>query len=607
MRSVWKSSREAWRDRLSALKNLPGMLVLMWRSAPTHVAAVFAFRTLAAVLPVVALWVGKLIIDLIVNAARNPGPAPGSIWWLLAAEFAIAAAGAMLGRAISYCDGRIADRFSREVSLRVMQHAATLDLASFEDPVFYDRLERARAQANDRIGMLNALGQLAQQTVTLISLSAGVLLFSPFLFGLMAVAVIPAFLGESHFAFLAYILAYSMTPLRRELDYLRDVGTRKEGAKELKIFGYGNYLRERFAAINDQVIGRSQALAARRFRAGTLLAIVGSLGYYAAYSSLVVRTLHGDLTVGGLTFLAGALAGASTQIQMAFSTFASVADQALYLNDLFAFFAWKPKIRSADLPLPAPRPILHGIEFRDVSFVYPETARRVLNHLNFSIDAGERVAIVGANGQGKTTLVKLITRLYEPSAGQILLDGVDLREYDMEDLHRQIGVIFQDFTRYDLTVRENIALGRIEEIDNDAMLLEAAIKSGAKEALGRLRHALDQMLGRRFEEGVDLSGGEWQKIALARAYLRDAQILILDEPTAALDAASEYEVFQRFADLTRNRMALFISHRFSTVRMSDRIVVLEKGVIHEQGTHEQLMARAGRYSNMFQLQAAGYR
>ena len=562
---------------------------------------------LVALLPLAALWIGKLIIDLVVNAARHPGPPPPQIWWLLAAEFAIAAAGSVLSRAIDYCDGRLGDRFSSEVSLRVMRHAATLDLESFEDPAFYDTLERARVQANDRIGMLNALGRLLQQFVTLLSLSAGILAFSPLLFALMVAAVVPAFLGESHFAFLAYSLAYSLTPLRRELDYLRDLGTKRESAKELKIFALGEYLRGRFAEVNDEVVARNQRLAARRLRIGALLAIAGSVGYYSAYALLVVRTLRGAITVGELTFLAGALAGSSSQIQMVFSTFAGIADQALFLTDLLQFFAVKPKIRSQANAIPAPRPIRDGFEFRDASFAYPGSERLVLAGLNLRIHARERIAIVGENGQGKTTLVKLMSRLYEPVAGRILLDGADLREYDLDDLHRQIGVIFQDFTRYDLTVRENIAAGRIEDRNRGARLLEAARKTGGSGLLARLPHGLDQMLGRRFEDGVDLSGGEWQKIALARGCLRDAQILIFDEPTAALDAKAEYEVFQSFAEMTRDKMAILISHRFSTVRMVDRIMVLEHGSIREEGSHEQLMTQGGSYASMFTLQAARYR
>lgn len=599
--------RKAWSDRLTALKNLPPVLRMLWESGPRLVAGSLLSRLFLALIPVATLWIAKLIVDLVVHQSGNPGPVPSRLWVLLGAEFVVAALGAILGRIVTYCDTRIGDEFSREVSLRVMKHASTLDLASFEDPVFYDKLERARVQANDRIGMLNQLGQLFQQLVTLISLSIGVMVFSPSLFALLVVAVVPAFLGESHFAFLSYSLAYSLTPLRRELDYLRDLGTKKEAAKELKIFGLGDYFRKRFNSINTETIDRAQKLAGKRLRAGAALAILGSIGYYGAYAFLVLRTLRGQLSIGELTFLAGALAGTSAQIQLVFNTFTAIADQALFLSDLLEFFAVKPKIRSVASGIPAPRPIRQGIEFQDVSFVYPGTTRQVLKNFNFSIDAGERIAIVGENGQGKTTIVKLMTRLYEPTAGRILLDGVDLHEYDLADLHSQIGVIFQDFMRYDLPVRENIAAGRIEYVQDDARILDAVRKSGAGEVLRRLPHNLDQMLGRRFEEGLDLSGGEWQKLALARAYLRDSQILILDEPTAALDAMAEYEVFQRFAELTKGKISILISHRFSTVRMSDRIVVLESGVIREHGTHAQLMALGGRYADMFELQAASYR
>jgi ATP-binding cassette subfamily B protein len=599
--------RKAWRDRFAALQNIPPAIKLLWQASPNLVVTSVALRTLVAILPLTALWIGKLIINLVVLARQNSGPVPREVWWLLAAEFVVAALGAVLGRAIDYCDGRIADNFSREVSLRVMRHAATLDLESFEDPDFYDKLDRARLQANDRIGMLHALGQLLQQSITLVSLSVGVLLYSPLLFCLMAFAVTPAFFGESHFALLGYALAYSLTPLRRELDYLRDLGTKKESAKELKIFGLGGYLSDRFTAVNDEVIGRNRRLATRRLRISALLAMIGAVGYYATYAILVVRTIRGSLSIGDLTFLAGALAGSSAQIQAVFSTFTGIADQALFLTDLFQFFAMQPKIRNQAVAIPAPRPIRDGFEFRGVCFAYPQTERYVIDNLNLRIEAGERIAIVGENGQGKTTLIKLMTRLYEPTEGRILLDGVDLREYDLAGLHREIGVIFQDYMRYDLSARENVAVGRIELKDEDALLLEAARRSGAHEVLRRLPHGLDQMLGRRFADGLDLSGGEWQKFATARAYIRDAQVLILDEPTASLDAISEYETFKNFAELTAGKTSILISHRFSTVRMSDRIIVLQGGAIREEGTHHQLLARGGRYASMFELQAANYR
>ncbi len=345
----------------------------------------------------------------------------------------------------------------------------------------------------------------------------------------------------------------------------------------------------------------------RKLIAGAFLSIIGSLGYYSAYVYVIWRTVLGALSIGSLYFLAGAILQASTNIQQIFSTLSGVADQALFLTDLLAFFEMQPTIRSKPNALPAPRPILRGFEFRNVSFAYPGSERRILKNLDFTLHPGERVALIGENGQGKTTIVKLITRLYDPTEGQILLDGVDLREYSLEDLYREIGVIFQDFMRYEMTARENVAVGRIEEIDNLNGIVAASHKSLADEVVAKLPGKYDQMLGRRFETGVDLSGGEWQKLALARAYLRDAQLLILDEPTAALDARSEYEVFERFAELTGGKMALFISHRFSTVRMADRIVVLSEGQIVEDGTHERLMALGGQYAEMFELQAASYR
>lgn len=598
---------QAWRDRVRALRNLPPVLEIVWQAAPRVCALSLTLRFLVAMLPLAALILGKWIINIVFQVTMRHSPVPVAIWWLLAGEFAIAGLGNVLNRIIDYTDARMADEFSREVSQRIMRHAAGLDLQSFEDPVFYDKLERARVQATDRIGMLNALGRLVQQFVTLISLAVSVVFYSPILFLILFLCVVPAFIGESHFAFLGYSLAFSLTPLRRQLDYLRDLATKREAAKELKVFALGDYLRDRFTLITDEVLRRNRALLKRRVIYGSALGVVSSVGYYGSYAWLVLRTLGGQMSVGDLTLVAGALQGTSSQIQLIFSTFTSIADQALFLTDLLEFFAVKPAISTNDNGVPAPRPIRRGFEFRKVSFHYPGAERLVLKSLDFRISPGERIALVGENGQGKTTLVKLISRLYDPTDGAIFLDGIDLREYDLPSLQHEIGVIFQDFMRYDMTARENIGVGRIERLDEQPRLMDAAQKSGAAEVLERLPRGLDQMLGRRFDTGVDLSGGEWQKFALARAYARDAQLLILDEPTAALDAPSEYEVFLRFAELTEHKMALLISHRFSTVRMCDRIVVLEAGAIREQGTHEELMRRGGRYADMFELQASSYR
>lgn len=582
------------------------MLRLVWEAAPAVVGAGLALRIASALIPLGVLAVSKWIIDLVVGVVKHPGPLPVAIWWLLAAEFLLVALNNILGRAIDYTDARLADEFTREVSLRVMKHASRLDLASFEDPAFHDKLERARLQATDRIGMLNALGRLLLQTITLVSLSIGVIVYSPWVFALLVVCVAPAFAGESHFAFLGYSLAHSLTPVRRELDYLRLLGSSKESAKEIKMFGLGSHLHERYAALTDDVIRKNRRLTRKRLWWGSALAIVGSIGYYGAYAYLVWRTLLGELSVGTLTFLSGAIAGSSSQLQSVFSLFSSISDQALFLTDLVDFLSVQPSILSKPHAVFAPRAIRDGFEFRNVSFHYPGSNRLVLRDLNVRIEPGEHVALVGENGQGKTTLVKLLARLYDPTAGSILLDGIDLRDYDVDQLHNEIGVIFQDFVRYDMAARLNIGVGRIGEINNDEALWRAARKSRAHAMLDRFEDGLDQMLGRRFEGGMDLSGGEWQKFALARAYVRDAQVLILDEPTAALDAVAEYEVFSRFADLAQGKTVILISHRFSTVRRSHRIVVLEDGNVREQGTHDHLVGCGGQYAKLFQLQAKNY-
>jgi len=599
----WKS----WRERLTALRNVPPVLRIVWQSGPVVVTLGLIFRLITSLVPIAALWITKLIIDGIVHAISSQQPVPTSLWWLVAAEFGIAIFGSILNRVIDFLDASLADKYTRYVSIAVMQHAAGLDLIAYEDPVFYDRLERARVQATDRLGMIQSIGRLVQQVITAGSLSVTILLFSPWLLLLLIAGILPAFLGESHFAFLGYARNFRQTPIRRELDYLRVLGGSREAAKELKLFGLKDFLIERFTRLSDKIYHENIDLARRRLIAGSFLSMIGTAGYYSAYVYVIWRTVTGSLSIGMLTFLTGAIVQASANIQQIFSTLSSIADQALFLTDLLAFFEMRPTIRSKPNALPAPRPISRGFEFRNVSFRYPGASRLVLNGLNVTLRAGERVALVGENGEGKTTLVKLMTRLYDPVEGQVLLDGVDLREYGLEDLYREIGVIFQDFMRYEMTARENIAVGRVEEIDNLPLLQIAADKSMADEVIGKLPREYEQMLGRRFENGVDLSGGEWQKVALARAYLRDAQVLILDEPTAALDARSEFEVFQRFAELTAGKTALFISHRFSTVRVAQRILVLEKGRIAEDGSHDQLFSLGGRYAEMFEMQAASYR
>jgi ATP-binding cassette subfamily B protein len=596
-----------WRDRIKALRNIPDLLRMVWNTSPSLTSLSVLLRGIAALLPIVSLWVAKLILDRVVLAVTKQPVERSEIWQLLAIEVMLALASDALTRGVHLCDSLLGDRFGNHISLRMMTHAGKLDLVSFEDPVFYDKMERARRQTTSRLGMLADLATTGQQLLTLVTLSLSVVWFSPWFLLLLIVAVVPAFLGETRFAVLAYSLLYQWTPERRQLDYLRMLGASNASAKEVKIFGLQEYLTSRTRTLFEQFYESNRKLAVKKAVTGTLLNVLPTAGYYGSYAYILYGTLSGRLTIGDLTFLTAAFARSRGLIEQIFMQISRIAEQALFIEDLFAFFRTEPTIQSPANPLPAPRPIRSGWEFRNVSFAYPGAERLVLNSVDLRIEAGEKIALIGENGSGKTTLVKLLTRLYDPTAGTILLDGIDLREYNIEELRKEIGVIFQDFMRYDMRVLENIGFGNIDISGDEVRIREAARKSYAEDLVESLPQGYEQMLGRRFDGGMDLSGGQWQKIALARAYLRDAQLLILDEPTATLDARAEFEVFKRFTELTQDRMAVLISHRFSTVRMADRILVLDGGVIAEQGTHMELLARSGRYAELFELQAAGYR
>ncbi len=610
------------RERFGALRNLPPFLKLVWRTSPGLTASNLLLRLVRALLPVATLFVGKLIIDEVIRLAQTAGlpaglPASLSAWWesgqlehlawLLAAELGLAVLSDILGRVVSLVDSLLSEQLVNATSVQLMEHAATLDLEDFEDSELQDRLERARRQTMGRSTLMSQLFGQAQDVVTIVSFAAGLVLYAPWLIALLIVALVPAFLGEAHFNSQSYSLNFARTPERRELDYVRQTGASVESAKEVKIFGLNAFLIDRYRTLAAAFFRENRRLAIRRAGWGGVLTGLGTLGYYVAYSFLAWRTLLGDLSIGDLTFLAGSFRRLRNLLEGLLIGFSQVAGQALYLDDLFSFFEIQPEIVSSENPRPFPVPVREGFTFEDVGFRYPGAERWAVRHLSFTLKAGEVLALVGENGAGKTTLVKLLARLYDPDEGRILLDGHDLREYDLEEVRANIGVIFQDFVRYHLTAAENIAVGRIEARDDRERIVDAAERSLADEVIRKLPQGYDQMVGKRFRTGVDLSGGEWQKIAIARAYMRDAQLLILDEPTAALDARSEFEVFQRFKELSEGKTAVLISHRFSSVRMADRILVLAEGQAEAVGTHEELLAQRGRYAELFELQAAGYR
>lgn len=598
----------SFRQRMAALKNLPAFFRLVWQTSPWMTTWNILLRAAQSATPLGLLYISKLIIDEVVRLTQVSGQVSYTyLWELVAAEFALVVISGALGRAISLVDGLLGEQVANHTSVRIMQHAATLDLDQFEDSAFYDKLERARQQTAGRTQLLSQVLTQVQDVVTMIFLAAGLLTFSPWLILLLLVAVLPSFFSETYFNDRFYALAWGETSARRELDYIRFLGASDESVKEVKIFNLSQYLVERFKSLADKFYRDKKALSVRYNIWAVVFSLVGSAGYYAAYAIIILQTVKGQLTIGDLAFLGGSFRQLRGLLESVLMRFTSVTQGAIYLRDLFEFFEISPRITQPAKARPFPNPIREGFVFENVGFKYLNATRWANRHLNFTLHPGEKLALVGENGAGKTTLVKLLARLYDPSEGRILLDGHDLREYDLNELRMQVGVIFQDFQRYQMTFSQNIAVGNIAEIDNVARIELAAEKSMADLLYGRLPNGFDQMLGRRFSNGVELSGGEWQKIALARAYMKNAQLLILDEPTAALDARAEYEVFQRFADLTRGKTAVLISHRFSTVRMADRILVLEGGELLEIGTHEELIAKKGRYEELFSLQAAGYR
>lgn len=596
------SLRESW----NSMRLLRPLFRMIWQTSRSLTLSNIFLRLIQAGIPVAMLYIGKLIIDEVILQAGATDKHFDVLWKLVALEFTLALFSDLLSRLISLTDALLGDLFANKTSILLMEKAASLDLAQFEDPEFYDKLDRARRQTTGRVVLMSMVLSQLQDIITIIFLASGLIVFAPVLIILLIVAIVPSFVSESYFSQSGYSLVRSWTPERRELDYLRYIGATDTSAKEVKIFGLSGFLATRFAALAVRYYKANKLLAIRRTIWGAVFHTLGDIAYYGAYVIIILRTVAGVLSVGDLTFLAGSFMRLRNQLQGVMSRFTKISESTLYLKDYFDFMEMEPHIRDADDAVPFPEVIRDGIVFENVGFRYPNSERWALRNVSFVLKAGEKLALVGENGAGKTTLVKLLARLYDPTEGRILVDGVDMRTFQLESLRRNIGVIFQDFVRFYLSAAENIAVGDIAAREERPRIEDSAHKSMADEVIGRLPLKYEQMLGRRFAEGVELSGGEWQKVALARAYMRDAQILILDEPTAALDARAEYEVFVRFSELTAGKTAVLISHRFSTVRMAHRILVLQHGTLREIGTHEELLQSGGLYAELFTLQAAGY-
>ena len=598
--------KKGFLESIQALKLLPPFFRMIWKTSPRLTFWNIVLRLFKSAIPVGQLYVGKLIIDEVILQIGAPQKDFTQLWWWLGLELALAVSSEILNRLISLTDALLGDLYANHSSVELMHKASTLDLSMFEDSEFYDKLERARRQTTGRVVLMSMVLSQLQDLITIVFLGVGLVAFEPWLILILAVAVLPSFLSEAYFSRSSYSLVRSWTPQRRELDYLRYIGASVETAKEIKVFGLDDFLTNRFGKIANEYYLVNAKLAVKRTIWGTTLQVLSVLAYYGAYLLIIIKTVGGALTVGSMTFLSGSFNRLQNQLQSLLSTFTRITESALYLQDYFDFLAISPLIKDESDAIDPPVEIQKGIQFENVGFKYPGTDVWAVRHLTFELQPGEKLALVGENGAGKTTLVKLLARMYDPSEGSISLDGTNIKRFKIEKYRRMIGVIFQDYVRFAFIASENVAVGQIEEAANQPKIQNASEKSLADAVIKKLPEGYNQMLGKRFSEGIDLSGGEWQKVALARAYMRDAQIVILDEPTASLDARAEYEVFKRFSELTKGKTAVIISHRFSTVRMADRILVLKNGEKIEIGTHQELLAKNGLYAELFNLQAQGY-
>jgi ATP-binding cassette subfamily B protein len=608
-----------------ALGGVPRVLGLVWGTDRLLTAALGVVTIAQSAIPALSVLATQNIIDAVVTAVRTGGFAvPAAVvspattvlhdarvrdvvFWVVV-QFVLTALGSLLGTLANIAQQLLQEKVALRVQLLIMEHAGTLDLAFFESASFYDQLQQAQREATSRpVQMVSGTFGLVRTALTFFSMIALLLSLGPLLSVIALLAPIPAFISGSRYGWWGYQLMRRQSPARRMMTYMTNLLTTDTYAKELKIFTLPSHFIARFRGLAATYYGETARLITRRYLAGFAWGSLTTVVASGIYLYVALLAAAGRITLGGLTRYTQAASAVQNNFAGLLGGLSGMYEHTLYLSTLFDLLAFTPVMTAPADPVPVDVPFTEGVEFRHVSYHYAGTQRQALRDVSFSVPAGTTVAVVGRNGAGKTTLVKLLARLYDPDEGQILVNGHDVRDYDPAALRAQIGVIFQDYVTYWLSARENIGVGRAERLDDRAAIASAAAKSGADEVIGRLPEGYETTLGKWFEQGHQLSGGEWQKVALARAFMRDAQILILDEPTAALDAEAEYELFLKMKELTRGKTAFFISHRFSTVRLADRIIVLEDGALLEQGTHEELLALGGRYASLFNLQAASYR
>ncbi|WP_339874995.1 ABC transporter ATP-binding protein [Olleya marilimosa] len=604
-KSLKEKNKTSLKKSFSALIYIPRFFKEIWNTNKKLFLGSAFCRLIGAVLPVIILWIGKIIIDEIILQTKLEVTDLTQLWTYVGIEFGLIVLSDLVSRAIQLTDSLLGDAYSIDTSVRIIKKTNQIDISLLEDSEFYDKLERARTQTTSRVGLMsNALGEV-QSLISIATLVAGLIYFEPYLIILLVLSIIPAFINEIWFSQQQYSLARGWTAERRELDYLRFIGANDKTAKEIKLFGLTDFVVDRFKNLSQEYYDLNKKLAIKRSALGFAFNVLGTLSYYGAYVFIIYRVISGVITLGELTFLSGAFNRLTRNLQDFFSKFTRISESALYLKDYFEFIdiSIQPK-HNEDIPLP--EKIKEGFEFINVKFSYPESDNEILKGISFKIKAGEKLAFVGQNGAGKTTLTKLLLRFYEPTSGEILLDGININRFDKAQYQAFFGVIFQDFFKYEFTVRENIAIGDISQIDNQEKIENAAELSLANQVVSELKKGYDQQLGKRFAKGQELSGGQWQKVALARAYMKDAKVMILDEPTSALDAKAESDVFERFIGLTEDKTSIIISHRFSTVRQANKILVLDQGRVLEMGTHEDLMANKSLYADLFKLQAEGY-